>query len=65
MNIFAVRMLLEYHRFLAKNIYFAACMFESMCFLMFQVAPYERPALSKAYLFPEGEYFHLNLLVTN
>lgn len=26
-------------------------------FLAFQVAPYERPALSKAYLFPEGKPF--------
>lgn len=30
------------------------CMFPDLCFPI-QVAPYERPALSKAYLFPECE----------
>lgn len=31
-------------------------------FFSFQVAPYERPALSKAYLFPEGKQFIFYLL---
>ena len=30
------------------------------CFKFLQVAPYERPALSKDYLFPEGMIIQLN-----
>lgn len=50
---------------LIRQISFVVCIFNDVLVMLVQVAPYERPALSKAYLFPEGELFQLILLITN